>query len=46
MRTYTAANGHQMTIVTTHTDTQGREVPDYWNATHSATCPCLTSEDW
>lgn len=46
MRTYTAANGHQMTVISTHTDRNGIEVPDSWNAGHSATCPCLTSEDW
>ena len=46
MTTYTAANGHQMTAVSTHTDAQGAEQPDYWNALHSAACPCLTSEDW
>lgn len=44
--TYTAANGHKMTAVSTHTDKEGREVPDYWNAAHSNTCPCHTSEDW
>jgi hypothetical protein len=46
MRTYTATNGHQMAIVSTRTDAQGHEVPDYWNAMHSTTCSCLTSEDW
>ena len=46
MRTYNAANGHTMTIVTTHTNTEGREVPDYWNAMHSNSCPCYTSTDW
>lgn len=46
MNTYTAANGHQMKPVSTHTDKEGREVPDYWNALHANSCPCLTSQDW
>lgn len=46
MRTYIAASGHQMLVTTTHTDREGRQVPDYWNAAHATTCPCLTSEDW
>lgn len=46
MNSYIAANGHKMIVVSTHTDSDGREVPDYWNVAHSAACPCLTSEDW
>lgn len=44
--TYFAANGHKMTAVSTHVDKDGHAVPDQWNAHHSNTCPCLTSEDW
>lgn len=44
--TYIAASGHKMATVSTHADQGGQEVPDYWNAAHSPTCPCLTSEDW
>lgn len=44
--TYTASNGHRMIAITNHEDRNGDRVWDFWNAQHSPTCPCLTSEDW
>jgi hypothetical protein len=46
MNIYTAANGHKMIVTSTHTDKDGNEAPDYWNAHHSPTCPCHQSTDW
>lgn len=46
MRNYIAASGHLMTTTTSHESRDGSTTPDYWNAAHSALCPCLTSEDW